>query len=154
MSERLYTRWERWVDGEGWVHNHIEDGHVEELQLEPRPKHPSFTAQLSWANHVWRKFYERGKFTVNRGTFDKEKQLELGLNAMDALLPEERKVSLGAVSMPLGYSLIQLDSGHYMWVEDRTGRESEVDADRWAIYRSAVKDRIRAISCPDGGDVS
>jgi hypothetical protein len=56
--------------------------------------------------------------------------------------------------MPLGYSIVQVGSEHYMWVEDRTGRHSGLNDDRWDVYQSAVDDRIRGIASPDGGDVS
>jgi hypothetical protein len=51
--------------------------------------------------------------------------------------------SLGFVNMPDGYELVQVDSGHWLWVETATDRESVIDCDRWAIYRGAKQDAER-----------
>ena len=53
---------------------------------------------------------------------------------------EVRNNALGFVKMPEGYDLIQLDSGHWIWVHESTDRESEIHWDKWAIYRGSVED--------------
>lgn len=49
------------------------------------------------------------------------------------------KLGLGK-TMPPGYNLVRLDSGHFMWAHDDDIRESAIHWDRWAIYRSAWAD--------------
>ena len=61
-----------------------------------------------------------------------------------------RADALGFISMPLGYELHQLDSGHWIWVETRTGRESEIDVSRWHIYYGACRDSKRLVEFPSG----
>lgn len=58
--------------------------------------------------------------------------------------PNQRRDSaLGFASMPRGYELWQLDSGHWIWIESSTERESSIHWDKWSIYRSAKADAER-----------
>jgi hypothetical protein len=41
--------------------------------------------------------------------------------------------------LPPGYRVLQIDSGHYLWVDDK-GRESTISVDRFDAYRGAWKD--------------
>ena len=66
---------------------------------------------------------------------------------------QERGGALGFQRMPLGYELWQLDSGHWMWVETRTGRESVIDVNRWRIYQGAVADSNRMVKFPCGCEI-
>ena len=52
----------------------------------------------------------------------------------------KRQDALGFCSMPDGYELWRLDSGHWMWAHPSTDRESVIHWDRWAIYHGAVVD--------------
>ena len=53
---------------------------------------------------------------------------------------QRRDNALGFAKMPEGYELWQLDSGHWMWVESRTERESCIHWNKWAVYRGARLD--------------
>ena len=45
---------------------------------------------------------------------------------------KQRDDALGFVKMPQGYELWQIDN-HWMWMETRTQRESEIHWNKWAI---------------------
>lgn len=64
-----------------------------------------------------------------------------------------RNNALGFVRMPLGYDLVQLDSGHWMWVEQRTERESCIHWNKWWIYHSAIEDSQRMVKFPSGEEI-
>lgn len=66
---------------------------------------------------------------------------------------QQRGGALGFLGMPPGYELWQLDSGHWMWVETRTGRESCIHWSKWAIYRGAVDDSNRLVRFPSGKEL-
>lgn len=54
------------------------------------------------------------------------------------------EVGLGAVSMPIGYSLwLDADGMYYCWLRAADGVTSVIFASRWAAYRSAIADALR-----------
>ena len=49
--------------------------------------------------------------------------------------------SLGIQKMPEGYSLmLDADQSHFFWIDRKTGRESAIHWNKWAVYRSAKVD--------------
>lgn len=66
---------------------------------------------------------------------------------------EQRDDALGFVKMPQGYELWQIDN-HWMWMETRTQRESEIHWNKWAIYRSAQRDSERLVQFPSGEEIT
>lgn len=47
---------------------------------------------------------------------------------------------LGFASMPPGYKLLQLDSGHFIYERESDGEESAIHWNKWAIWRWAWAD--------------
>lgn len=55
--------------------------------------------------------------------------------------------ALGRCKMPVGYTLLQLDSGHFMWRHEESDDESCIHWNKWAIYRGAHADsKTRGVS--------
>lgn len=48
--------------------------------------------------------------------------------------------ALGRCKMPVGYTLLQLDSGHFMWRHEESDDESCIHWNKWAIYHGAHAD--------------
>lgn len=47
---------------------------------------------------------------------------------------------LGFLSMPPGYKLLGLDSGHFLWERESDKMDSVIHWDKWAIRRGAWAD--------------
>ena len=58
------------------------------------------------------------------------------------LWQENVKFPSRVTPLPPGYTIVQLDSGHYMWVHNdgKRERESCMHWDRWAVWRGVFED--------------
>ena len=52
----------------------------------------------------------------------------------------DRTHSLGIKTMPPGYNLLQLDSGHYIWERQSDHEESAIHWNKWEVWRWAWHD--------------
>jgi hypothetical protein len=48
--------------------------------------------------------------------------------------------ALGRCKMPIGYQLLQLDSGHFIWRREESDEESSIHWSKWRVYQWAHAD--------------